>query len=102
MSEKKDSIRKTNREAVFRNTASGQEFWAANGLVIRNLNELAGSFETMDEYTFSQHVNAEKNDFARWTSDVLNQHDLAEKLGKSKSLTEHHVQTLKHMVGLLK
>lgn len=102
MSKQKEQKKNYNRMAVFANVPQGKDFWAANGLVIKNLYELANSFEVMDDYTFSQHVNQDKNDFAKWTNDVLNQQKLAEQLGSSKSLAEHQVITLKHMVNLLK
>ena len=102
MSKQKEQKKNQNRMAVFSTVASGKEFWAANGLVVKNLHDLAGAFETMDEHTFAQHVNSEKNDFASWTHHVLNQPDLARKLGESKSIQEHQIITLKHLVGLLK
>lgn len=101
MSNKKEA-RKENRKAVFSNVAEGKEFWASNGLIVRNLNELASALGSMEEYHFSQHVNADKNDFAQWVSDVYGQKELAENLGQSKSLNEHEVITLKHLVNMLK
>lgn len=102
MSKQKEQKKNYNRMAVFANVTQGKDFWAANGLVIKNLFDLAAAFETMDDYTFSQHVDQDKNDFAKWANDVLSQQQLAEQLGNSKSLAEHHVMTLKHMVNLLK
>ena len=93
---------KQSRIAVFSNVQAGKDFFASNGLVIKNLYDLASAFESMDEYTFSQHVNEQKNDFASWTREVLGQHQLASQLNESKTLHQHHVETLKQIVTLLK
>ena len=102
MSKQKEQTRNMNRQTVFANAAAGKEFWVANGHVLRNLHDLSIAFEAMDGYTFGQHVSAEKNDFARWTLDVLKQDTLAKKLSESKSIEQHQITTLKHIVGLLK
>ena len=102
MSKQKEQLRHTQRQMVFSNAEGGKEFFAANGLVIRNLNELSQAFESIDDYTFQQHVNAEKNDFAQWVGDVIGHQDLAEQLRASKSRQEHQILALKEIVSLLK
>lgn len=63
-------------------------FWANNGAVIKNLYELYNSLETMDEATFSHHVNELRNDFYNWVNDVIKDRKLADKLAGIKTKAE--------------
>jgi hypothetical protein len=63
-------------------------FWINNGPIIKNVFELEGALRTIDEATFFHHVNKEKNDIASWVRDVIGNHALADKLGKTSSRTE--------------
>ncbi|MBN2096298.1 hypothetical protein JW752_02750 [Candidatus Peregrinibacteria bacterium] len=60
-------------------------FWVNNGSVLKDLKELHQALSDMADETFAYHVNQEKNDFARWTEDVLKELDLAKKLMKVKT-----------------
>lgn len=61
-------------------------FWVNNGPVLRNVKDLADALKNMSEESFAYHVNAEKNDFAAWTVNVLKDESLAKSLSKSKTL----------------
>ncbi len=61
-------------------------FWINNGPVLKNLKDLKESLLTMSKETFSYHVNKEKNDFASWTKEALEDSTLANKLAKAKTL----------------
>ncbi|MCK5466699.1 hypothetical protein KAI56_04385 [Candidatus Parcubacteria bacterium] len=61
-------------------------FWVNNGPVLKNLNDLKKSLLTMSKDTFSYHVNKEKNDFAVWIKNVLEDETLSNKLAKIKTL----------------
>ncbi|MGV8169103.1 MAG: DUF5752 family protein [Candidatus Nanoarchaeia archaeon] len=60
----------------------GTTFWTSNGVVCRNIYELANNILSMNDYTFRYHVNKDnkKNDFAIWIRHVLCDDVLAERL----------------------
>jgi hypothetical protein len=60
-------------------------FWVSNGAVLKNLNDLRDALNNMNDETFTHHVSDEKNDFAKWVEEVLQDSDLAKKLLKSKT-----------------
>ena len=60
-------------------------FWAVDGHIVHNLVELKQALDSMMSETYAYHANRDKNDFAKWVSDVLGEKTLAEKLSKSKT-----------------
>ena len=60
-------------------------FWLAGGGTLKSLSELSAVLPGMSNEVFSQHVNAEKNDFASWIRDVIHDEKLASKVRKSTS-----------------
>jgi len=61
-------------------------FWINNGPVLKNLKDLKKSLLIMSKETFSYHVNKEKNDFAVWVKNTLQDETLSNKLAKIKTL----------------
>lgn len=57
-------------------------FWTTNGVVCRNIYELANNIESLNEHDFKYHVNNDKNknDFAKWIEFVLKDKTLASRL----------------------
>jgi hypothetical protein len=57
-------------------------FRTCNGVVIRNIFELANYLEGCNDYDFHYHVNNDhhKNDFAIWVREVVNDQKLASEL----------------------
>jgi hypothetical protein len=54
---------------------------------IKNLKELLEALEDPQySETAKSHVNEEKNDYANWIKDVLNENELAEKISKEKDI----------------
>ncbi len=60
-------------------------FWINNGPIVRNIYELINVLQTIDDRTFSYHVNKERNDFSVWVRAVLGDEELADKLLKTKN-----------------
>jgi len=60
-------------------------FWVNNGPVLKNLNELYEALMSMNDETFAHHVGDDRNDFAKWVDEVLQDPDLAKKLVKCKN-----------------
>ena len=63
-------------------------FWLNDGTVIKNLKELYEAMKTMDNNTFSHHVNEQKNDFHNWVRDIHKDKRLAGELMKAKTQDE--------------
>ncbi len=68
--------------------AEGEKaFWVNFGPIIHSLEELATALQRMNEKTFNHHVTKDRNDFARWVEEVLNDSALAKKLKSCDSKT---------------
>ena len=63
-------------------------FRMADGSVVRDLRELLFALKVADSSLFRHHVSVEKNDFAKWVADVLQEYGLAEKLQSAFSQEE--------------
>jgi len=63
-------------------------FFLKTGEQIRSLGQLKEKLESIDDDTFSHHVNEYKNDFANWIRDVMHNNELADKINGLKSKTE--------------
>ena len=74
--EAKGYLRDANQEVVF---------WASNGAVIKNVEELPGVIKSMPEGQFTHHVNKEKNDFRNWIFDIIGDKELAKSISKVKT-----------------
>jgi len=66
-----------------------EAFRFCNGMLARNIYELITGIEALTDAQFANHVNKEKNDFAKWVMDVLKYAELADALSKSKNKQEH-------------
>jgi hypothetical protein len=62
-----------------------KSFWASNGWVIRNMEELPKALENMADETFTSHVNSDKNDFSTWIREVIGDKKLASIMQKVKN-----------------
>ncbi|MCK4592124.1 hypothetical protein KAT63_01640 [Candidatus Parcubacteria bacterium] len=78
--------KKTKEKLNLINAKDESCFWINNGPVLKNLKDLKESLLIMSKETFSYHVNKEKNDFAAWIKEALEDSALANKLAKTKTL----------------
>lgn len=60
-------------------------FWCTDGRIFKNMQDLKDALESMTEETYPCHANPEKNDFARWVRDVIEDEQLAKDLEKATS-----------------
>ena len=65
--------------------AGEHSFWVCGGYILHNLLDLKDALLSMDNETFTHHVNSEKNDFAQWVDSILLDSELAQKLTKNKT-----------------
>jgi len=63
-------------------------FKLRNGQELKSLNDLRKALEYITDQEFSHHVNQEKNDFATWVKEVLQNQELYEKIKEVKSKEE--------------
>ncbi len=59
-------------------------FWAHDGAVFHDMQELADGLNKMSDETFVFHSNAEKMDFSNWVRDIIGDDKLARDLAKAK------------------
>ncbi len=72
---------------VLRDVPPDNCFWLFKGGTIHRLQDLPQLLQKMSPEIFLHHVNKEKNDFARWISDIIKDKDLAARIYKLKSKT---------------
>jgi hypothetical protein len=60
-------------------------FWCHDGSVFNDLRELAEGLAAMSDETFFYHSNYEKQDFANWVRDVIEDAWLADELARATS-----------------
>ncbi|MFH1521588.1 MAG: hypothetical protein ABIF18_01385 [archaeon] len=63
-------------------------FYASDGIVLKTQNDMLDFLKNVDNQTFENYVNCDKNDFANWTRDILKKKQLAKKLEKTKNKDE--------------
>ena len=80
-------------------------FWINNGAIIKNIDELTEALKSIDKEKFKHHANKEKNDFAKWVDEVVQDNGLAKVISKIKSRqamlkkVEARVKQLKKAAG---
>jgi hypothetical protein len=74
-----------------------KRFWLHTGETLASLQELADSFAAMDALLFSHHVTKEKNDFARWVEDVLDDVACALSLRRTRTPKSARVVVIRHL-----
>ena len=99
--------KKTTKKAIKKSTKSKTKllvcaadkecFWTTDGQVLKNLDELRLAFGTMDDEVYLHHVTKEKNDFADWVDQILNDDVCASALRKSKKPTSAKTVVIRHL-----
>lgn len=59
-------------------------FWMTNGMILKNLNDLADALGKIETTVFDYHVTKERNDFADWVESVLKDPECAAGIRRSK------------------
>jgi len=83
---KKVSVRDGGHNLPLVNAYNEKCFRVFNGPVLANLSDLLREFHIMTEAQFLHHVTEEKNDFAAWVGDVLQDDLCAKALLKAGSI----------------
>jgi hypothetical protein len=64
------------------------EFVLVDGKRLKNLLDLVDAFDSIGDGVFNHHVTVDRNDFAYWIDDTLQEHELAANLRQIKSKLE--------------
>ncbi|MDD5739103.1 MAG: hypothetical protein PHY72_04275 [Candidatus Pacebacteria bacterium] len=73
-------------------------FWAKDGRILSDLKDLKNALSEMAEETYAYHANKTRNDFAKWTEEVLKNKKVATELKKAKN----KMDALKKVVAAIK
>jgi len=68
-----------------RDVVPEKNFWINSGPIVRNLEGLLGVLENLEDDKFSYHVNKDKNDFAVWIREVVEDNTLAKTAANAKT-----------------
>ncbi|PIN74849.1 hypothetical protein COV18_05515 [Candidatus Woesearchaeota archaeon CG10_big_fil_rev_8_21_14_0_10_37_12] len=81
---RKINVKKQTKEksSFLQNVVPENCFWCRDGQILKNLSELSRALKKMSDETFKHHVNKEKNDFATWIDEIVEDHQLVNKLRK--------------------
>ncbi|MBI4438896.1 hypothetical protein HY640_03110 [Candidatus Woesearchaeota archaeon] len=87
--EKKAKPAKTRQEpkneALLKDVPTEYSFWLSDGRIIKNAEELANAAATMTEDVYTYHANSQKNDFADWIRDIIQDQPLSYQIRKANS-----------------
>jgi hypothetical protein len=81
-------IIKISREEAQRRLADAPDekrFWCRDGRSIKNLRELETALVDISDDTYHHHAGEGRNDFSKWTREVVGDGTLANELSKAKS-----------------
>lgn len=98
-------LNKEEAKRILSNTSPERAFWINNGQVLKSIMELPAAAKKMTVEQFTHHVNAAKNDFAKWIDEVIGDKELAKKLRLAKTkdgLVKAVTGRLKQLQGALK
>jgi glycosyltransferase involved in cell wall biosynthesis len=73
---------KQEAERLLSNVPDQYEFFCQDGVILRNMKDLAEAMTRMTDATFTYHSNAEKKDFSNWVKDIIGDFELARELEK--------------------
>ncbi len=91
-------IKKNSAKSEITKAEGPKRFWVKDGRVLTDLQDLKKALEEMAEETYKYHSNKVRNDFAKWTEEVLGNKKLATELKKVKTKFD----ALKKVVAELK
>jgi len=70
---------------ILGNVSADRSLWIVNGLVLRNLQELLKALKNMNDLTFRYHANKQRNDFYKWTKEVIGDMKLAKAMKSART-----------------
>ncbi len=67
---------------------SSDYFYVCEGTMLKNKEDMLNLLKVIDDVHLAHHFNSEKNDFFKWTRDILKDKVLARKLENAKTREE--------------
>jgi len=97
---RKSSTKSKNKVIKKPKTAKPESYFIlVNGVPLKNLKELAGACETMNDWVFNHHVNESRNDFANWVEHVLKEEELSSEIVVARNPGHLEVIILRYLVN---
>jgi hypothetical protein len=94
-------LTKDKAQIYLSNVAGEYVFWLCDGRTLGSLEQLSLALNDMRDDVFSYHVNADKNDFAKWILGIIGDKTLASSIAKLK--TRKGIQTkIENRIKVLK
>ena len=88
----KKTTKPKKNENEIKHVPDSKAFLLSTGTSITNIPDLITNLRDCDEEVFQHHVNTNKNDFAKWLSEVFDEHNLAENIKRTNN--KHKIITL--------
>jgi len=79
---------KQDAEKVLTNIEGDKRFFGNDGCILGNLQQLAECLAHINDYSYSYHVNSEKNDFSNWVRDMFGDDKLARDINRAQNHVE--------------
>ncbi|MEK6974174.1 MAG: hypothetical protein AABW41_02995 [Nanoarchaeota archaeon] len=98
---KRKRTKKQEAARILQNVPGESVFWAKNGAVLRNVEDLALNIGAMSNEQYSHHVNYEKNDFSSWLREVVKDEILAKDIMHARN-KESAVKKVRERIALLR
>jgi len=95
---KSPAIEVTVEKKVLGEVPEMYHFFLKDGRKLKSLHELINAFDEMSDEVFHYHVNEEKNDFANWINDVMDEKKLASEIKNAEDMVQTQLKLLKHAV----
>ena len=96
---KLQSTEKASCARLLKRPSAEEYFYLKDGTVIKDLYEMADSFERMSDETFYHHVGDMRNDFYNWVKDVFMFEELANRLLACSTKEKHQIELLKYLLN---
>lgn len=74
-------------------------FWVNFGPILASLEELERAFSVMRMEQFRYHTKGNKNDFAKWVKEVMNEEKLSRELYRAKTPVRARMALIRHIRG---
>ncbi len=72
--------KKPDAKKILSTVQPDKAFWVNNGPILKSLEEFAAALKKLKPEQFLHHVNKQKNDFAKWISEVVGDTILAQRI----------------------
>ena len=94
---KKTAVKKSEGQKMLKKARGAACFWTRDGLILENLVTLSNALKSMPDEEFHYHVTRDRNDFADWVEQILEDADCAAALRKSRKPNTAAIVVERHL-----